>query len=54
MPTIKISEKNKSELDRLLALKIGYKKSPSITMDDVITDLLAGQTYEYDVEEAQA
>lgn len=40
MPTIKISEKNKLALDTLLALKIGKTKDPSVTMDDLITDLL--------------
>ena len=41
MPTIKVSDQNKDKLDRLLAKKIGETHDPSISMDDIITLLLA-------------
>jgi hypothetical protein len=40
MPTIKISEENKTRLDTLLAQTIGANNNPSVTMDNIITFLL--------------
>jgi len=40
MPTIKVSEENKTKLDALLAKKIGETSNPSMTMDDLITALI--------------